>query len=376
MNVYLQRISELFHYVPIDNWLLQISFVLLVTVVLFYLKTVIYRRLMPRFEASKNMWDDLILHAIHKPLGYCIWVQGLFMTAAIAGSHLSIEKSLLLYIIPGRKLIMLLLVIWFFLRLVHCVERYMLERSHKKTTDPTTVHAIGRIVKIIFTVTGGLVILQTFGVGISGILAFGGIGGAALAFASQDLLSNFFGGLILYLDRPFKVGDWIRSPDKVIEGTVEWIGWRVTRIRTFDLRPLYVPNATFTKVAIENASRMRHRRINTRVGVRYDDAKKIKTIVSDIQQMLETHPEIEPHQTIMVNFVAFNHSSLDLDIYAFTKTREWAKYRAVQQDVFLKTMEIIANHGAQCAFPTTTLHVVPPEKGGSTATMSFDENPA
>ena len=103
--------------------------------------------------------------------------------------------------------------------------------------------------------------MQALGYSISGVLAFGGIGGIAVGFAAKDLLANFFGGLMIYLDRPFSVGDWIRSPDKNIEGTVEEIGWRLTRIRTFDKRPLYVPNSTFTQISVENPSRMLNRRI-------------------------------------------------------------------------------------------------------------------
>ena len=115
-------------------------------------------------------------------------------------------------------------------------------------------------------------ILQSLGVSVSGLLAFGGIGGIAVGFAARDLLANFLGGLSIYLDRPFTVGDWIRSPDREIEGTVEEIGWRMTRIRTFDQRPLYVPNSIFASVALENPSRMNNRRIYETLGIRYEDA--------------------------------------------------------------------------------------------------------
>ena len=113
--------------------------------------------------------------------------------------------------------------------------------------------------------------MQLFDYSVSGLLAFGGIGGIAVGFAAKDLLANFFGGLMIYLDRPFSVGDWIRSPDKEIEGTVEDIGWRLTRIRTFDKRPLYIPNSIFASISVENPSRMSNRRIYEKIGIRYDD---------------------------------------------------------------------------------------------------------
>ena len=87
-------------------------------------------------------------------------------------------------------------------------------------------------------------------------MAFGGIGGIAIGFAAKDLLANFFGALMIFLDRPFSIGDWIRSPDREIEGVVEDIGWRSTKIRTFDKRPLFIPNSAFASLTVENASKM------------------------------------------------------------------------------------------------------------------------
>ena len=162
---------------------------------------------------------------------------------------------------------------------------------------------------------------------------------------------------MIYLDRPFAVGEWIRSPDRNIEGTVEKIGWRLTCIRTFDKRPLYVPNATFANVAVENPSRMSHRRIYETVGIRYDDAGKMAIIVEEVKAMLTGHPDIDASQTLMVYFTSFAPSSLDFFIYAFTRTTVWAEYHRVKQDVLLKVVEIIDRHGAEIAFPTSTLHI-------------------
>jgi len=171
------------------------------------------------------------------------------------------------------------------------------------------------------------------------------------------LLANFFGSLIIYLDKPFKVGDWVRSPDRSIEGTVESIGFRVTRIRTFDKRPLYVPNSVFTSISVENPSRMLNRRIYETIGVRYQDARAIRKIMTEIQDMLRQHEEIDKDQTIIVNFNAFGASSLDFFVYAFTKTTAWVHYHEVKQDVLLRIMDIIHANEADCAFPTRTLHL-------------------
>jgi MscS family membrane protein len=201
------------------------------------------------------------------------------------------------------------------------------------------------------------VVLQNFGYSVSGVMAFGGIGGIAVGFAAKDLLANFFGGLMIYLDRPFKVGDWIRSPDKNIEGTVEEIGWRQTRIRTFDKRPLYVPNATFASISVENPSRMTNRRIYETIGVRYDDVGRVKAIVADVHAMLRQHEEIDQEQTLIVNLNSFGASSVDFFIYTFTRTTNWIRFHEIKQDVLLRIIEIIEARGAEVAFPTQTLHL-------------------
>ncbi|WP_300410329.1 mechanosensitive ion channel family protein, partial [uncultured Alcanivorax sp.] len=165
--------------------------------------------------------------------------------------------------------------------------------------------------------------------------------------------------MMVYLDKPFRVGDWVRSPDRSIEGTVENIGWRLTCIRTFDQRPLYIPNAMFTTVVLENPSRMLNRRINEKIGIRYEDWQKMPAIVAEVKQMLIDHEELETDsRTLIVNFDSYGASHLEFFIYTFTKTTQWVRYHEIKQDVLMKIMAIVNEHGAEFAFPTRTLHLV------------------
>ncbi|MGB1558200.1 MAG: mechanosensitive ion channel family protein, partial [Oceanococcaceae bacterium] len=207
-------------------------------------------------------------------------------------------------------------------------------------------------------ITAFLIILQTLGYSISGVLAFGGLGGMAVAFAAKDLLANFFGGAMVYMDKPFKVGEWVRSPDRSIEGTVEHIGWRTTRIRRFDKRPITVPNGVFTSLVIENPSRMTNRRINETVGIRYSDAEKMGAITDAVRDYLRSSSDIDQQQTIIVNFNAFGPSSLDFFFYCLTTTTNWVEFHRVKHAVMLKVLQIIEEHGAEVAFPTRTLEIV------------------
>jgi MscS family membrane protein len=228
----------------------------------------------------------------------------------------------------------------------------------RKPMDQTTSQAIGKLLKAATLITALLVILQTLGFSVSGVLAFGGIGGIAVGFAARDLLANFFGAIMLYFDRPFAVGDWVRSPDREIEGTVEEIGWRLTRIRTFDQRPLYVPNAIFANISVENPSRMFNRRIFETIGLRYQDADKMRTIIDRVHHYLSEHEALETEtRTLIVNFNSYAASSLDFFIYTFTKTTNWVEFHRIKEAVLLRIFEIIREEGADIAFPTRTLHM-------------------
>ena len=317
----------------------------------------IARRLFDRIEIkvkdTETLWDDAVLRSVRRPFSLMIWVIGVSWAAEILASQG--DSALSIVIDPARYVLVVGLIAMFLTRFVRELEQAFIQRG----SDVTTVTAIGKLARISVLITAGLSVLQTLGVSISGILAFGGIGGIAVGFAAKDLLANFFGGLMIYLDRPFKVGDWIRSPDRDIEGTVVDIGWRLTEIRTFDQRPVYVPNSVFATIALENPSRMLNRRIYETIGVRYDDIDKVEMIVSDVKQMLLNHAAIDTSRTLIVNFNAFNASSLDFFVYTFTKTTNWVEYHEIKQEVLLKISSIIAEHEAEIAYPTRTLHIVP-----------------
>jgi MscS family membrane protein len=223
--------------------------------------------------------------------------------------------------------------------------------------DKSTAEAIGKLLRLAIIITAALVILQNLGYSISGVLAMGGVGGIAVGFAAKDLLANFFGGLIIYLDRPFAVGDWIRSPDRKIEGTVEMIGWRMTMIRNFQSQPMYVPNSVFTNIIVENPSRMANRRIYETIGLRYSDLTSMDKVVAEVQAMLKNHDEIDAERTLIVNFNEFSDSSVDFFVYCFTKTTQWVKFHEVKQNVMLRIAEIITANNAEIAFPTSTIHI-------------------
>jgi len=141
-----------------------------------------------------------------------------------------------------------------------------------------------------------------------------------------------------------------------------WFCWRLTRIRTFDARPLYVPNATFASITVENPSRMTNRRIYETIGVRYENVAVLETIIGEVKQMLRDHEAVAQDKTLMVNFNNFGDSSLDFFVYVFTKTTVWTEFHGIKQDVLFRIARIIESNGAEIAFPTRTVML---EQAGS-----------
>lgn len=348
--------------ITLGPWILTIEVfsVVLLTFVTSFIANRIFSHFAKRLSTTRTRWDDAAFYAVQKPAKVFIWLFGLSMAALTANQIAAFDIAGLVQSV--RELGLIGLLTWMLVRFVTAAEHLLTtpdtrRDSDDKPLDKTTASALSKLVKGSLLITATLMVLQKLGYSISGVLAFGGVGGIAIGFAAKDLLANFFGGLMIYLDRPFNVGDWIRSPDKAIEGTVEKIGWRLTTVRTFDKRPLYIPNAVFANIGVENPSRMSHRRINETIGIRYDDLPRMPAILQEVETLLREHPQIDNNQTLMVNFNHFNASSIDFFIYALTPTTNWAQFHVLKEEILLNISAIIAQHGAQIAFPTRTLHV-------------------
>jgi MscS family membrane protein len=336
-----------------EAWIFHVFIVVFLVLLFNFVMRIVLRRAEKKLEATHNLWDDSFIIALQRPLRLAVWVIGLTFAADIVKNVT--DATIFDAVEPIRDVGIIFSLSWFLVRFINNIEQNIIKQH--PAVDRTTADVITRLLRISVIITSVLVALQTLGFSISGVLAFGGIGGVAVGFAAKDLLANFFGGLIIFLERPFSVGDWIRSPDRNIEGTVEKIGWRLTVIRTFDKRPLYVPNSIFNTIALENPSRMSHRRIYETIGIRYDDIKVMEKITAEVKQMLLDHPAIDSSQTMMVNFNAFAPSSCDFFVYTFTHTTVWTEFHEIKQDVLLKISDIITQNAAEIAYPTSTVHL-------------------
>jgi MscS family membrane protein len=326
--------------------------------VLFAIVTFNYvlRRVLIRFgktaRKTDTFWEQALVASARRPLSVLAWVVGISFVGQMAQANT--DAAILAVVHPVRVIGVIVCLGWFLTGFIGNAKEAIIQRRIRRRAevDRTTADAIAQLLRVAAWIATFLIVLQSLGFSIQGVLAFGGIGGIAIGFAAKDLLANFFGSLMIYLDRPFAVGEWIRSPDRQIEGTVENIGWRQTRIRTFDKRPLYVPNSVFSTITVENPSRMSHRRINETIGLRYDDIGKVLTIVDNIHSMMRSHSGIDQNQPVVVNFDKFNDFSLDIVIRALSHVTAGAEFQQIKQDILLKIAAIIALHGAEIAFPT------------------------
>lgn len=354
----MNRLSEfLSQTVGVELWAASLVAIAIVTVLANQLAQVLLRQAARVTAKTSTVWDDALVQSAKRPVLAAMWVIGAGYMARVIQHE--VDTAFITEVLAIRDVLLIACVAGFLLRFAGKVGANVEARraAAGEEIDHTTIDALVKLARLVIVVLALISAAQTLGFQIGGLLALGGVGGIAVGFAAKDLLANFFGGLTIYLDRPFSVGDWIRSPDKAIEGTVEYISWRHTRIRAFNKNPIYVPNAVFTSIVVENPSRMSHRRIKETIGLRYDDFAAVEPIVADIRTMLQGHEGIDTTQTLIVNFNLFGASSLDLMVYTFTKTTVWVEYHHVKQDVLLQIGRIVERHGAEIAFPTQTLYL-------------------
>lgn len=355
----MQSIREFFiQTFGIEAWLAMLLAIVVVALLLSQVSRVVYNQFAKLARRTATHWDESLITAARRPTHMLIVVVAMSWIAKVLIAQWP-DFAVGEEVVQARNVGVVLSVAWFIWKFTQLLTRSTIERGQEggQEFDVTTVFALSKLSRLVILVVALITVAHNLGFNVGALLALGGVGGIAIGLAARDLLANFFGGLTIYLDRPFSVGDWIRSPDKSIEGTVEYISWRHTRIRAFNKNPIYVPNAVFTTIVVENPSRMSHRRLKETVGIRYDDFAQVEAIVTDIRTMLQQHEDIDTSQTLIVNFNAFAASSLDIMIYTFTKTRNWVEYHGIKQDVLLTVGRIIEGHGAQIAFPTQTLHL-------------------
>lgn len=311
-----------------------------------------------RFLAHPGHWKEQLDYIVYSPIRMILWILGATFVLDILGRYFGFTISWN-YLKPGRDAVIALCLGWMVFRWKSTVQQSLLEHGrwgHKKI-EPGIVQIIGRLASICIFVLTALILLQVLGLDIVPLMAFGGIGAAAIGFAGKDVIANFFGGFMLHITRPFTIGDVILLSDKNVEGTVEEIGWYLTSIRDKHKRPIYLPNALFSTAMVVNWSRMSHRRIEETIKVRYTDFAKLPALVESIRSLIRAHPRVDTDIPVLVFFHHFAEFSLEIYIEAFTLATQMEEYLAVKQEILMQVQEHVQLLGAEMPFPTATVEV-------------------
>jgi MscS family membrane protein len=302
-----------------------------------------------------SLWRSKLEPVAFAPLKVAFWIIAIYFLLSSLGKYFgtaAISNSLS----PTRNAALICCLSWLLLRWKVAL-LYAYSAKHHKGSDLGVVPILSRMLTIAILIIASIFVLQSFGIDVLPLVAFGGIGAAAIGFAGKDVIANFFGGMMLYITRPFVVGDEIHLQSHQVEGHIEEIGWYLTSVRDKNKRPVYLPNAIFSNELVINISRMSHRRIEEKIGVRYEDFDKIKVITEQIRKEISAHSTIDKKLPVLVHFNAFEDHTLDIYVEAYSKATKTEDFLPVKEEILKAIYDTLIRLGAQMPYPTTRVEL-------------------
>lgn len=311
-------------------------------------------------KPEKQAWRNAILVSTSAPLNGFIWVT--VLTLAVRGFYpVGTNQTIDGTMPPLYQVLCTILATWFLLRMVNNTRKNMQAQAVNRggDIDQTAAEAISKLAWVVVIAAATLVIMQTLGLSIAGLLAFGGAAGIAVGFAAQNLVSNLFGGLTVFASRIFKIGEYIIIPGTELMGEVRHIGWRSTLVMGFDRKPFYVPNALFNSSTVINHSRMERRCVEQTIHMRYQDIDKVEAVIRRGNELITEHSGID-QEFFVFRFDNYGGHSLELFLYVFPLATGFVDYMAIKEEVTLSIARIIREEGG-VVMPVTNIHL--PEAG-------------
>lgn len=305
------------------------------------------------FGRTETELDDRLLESVRNPLG---WVVNL-VAVYFALMFLEPPAALMTVATLILQTIGTVLVAWVVYKSLNVAMHAMLKYTEQTASemDDQLVPLVMRVARVVLFVIVGIAIIQQWGYDVTSLIAGLGIGGLAFALAAKPTLSNWFGSLMIFTDRPFKMGDWVRTD--VGEGIIEEVGLRSTKIRTFSDTLITVPNADIATRAVENCSAMKKRRLRTHIGLVYGTtSEQMNEIIDKIKQRILDDERIED-ETLTVFFEGFGASSLDVLVQCWMMTTAYDEFMEIKQALFLDIMAIVEDAGSGFAFPSQSVYL-------------------
>lgn len=303
---------------------------------------------------SQTEWDDKIIEAISSPIGYIVSTGFWYFSLGI----LKLEGTILSILTFSIQILLSAFIIWLLYALANVFSEYLTEidsENGNKGMDKQIANLITRTIKSVIVLFGVLITIQNMGINVMSLLAGLGIGGLAFALAAKDTAANLFGSIMILIDRPFKLGDWIKIGSN--EGTVEEIGLRSTRIRTFYDSVISIPNMDMAVSPIDNMGQRKFRRVVANLGITYGTpVAKIEAFIAGIKKIIQDEPNTRKENYHVV-FNKFGDFNLEILVYVFLKVPDWSVELVSKQDLYLKIIRLAEDLEVEFAFPTQTLHV-------------------
>lgn len=336
----------------LTHWIIFGALFVLAWVLRKFVTTALFSVLKHFASKTETTLDDKLFPALEEPVKTMVFALGSFAAFKV----LKLSETVDITVLYVFKIFIPAILFWGIIRALEAVIDHFGEVARSKDMGfAAFVPLMKKTIIILFVILAGLTIIKNFGYDVQAILTGLGIGGLAFALAAQDTIANFFGSMVVALDRPFKVGEVVRIGAN--EGTVEDIGLRSTKLRTPHRTLISIPNKAVAGEAIVNLTRMPQRRVEQTLGLTYDTTpEKMEAILADIRQILKSEPGI--HQdVVVVNFTNYGPSSLDIYMLFFTSDPNWAKHLELRERINLKIMRAVAARGLSFAFPTQTVQL-------------------
>ena len=309
-------------------------------------------------KRTETTVDDQILAAMKEPLRFTFFIAGLFFASRIAPLPEAVDE----YTTRIIRSMIAFTIFWAIYRMAVPLSGLLdvaFSRVRGQELGETLKKFAVRIFRVVIIIIGIAAILEEWDFDIAAVLGGLGLVGMAVAFGAQNLIANLFGGLVIFLDKIFVEGHWIKSAE--VEGTVEKIGFRTTKIRRFDKGLVTVPNSQLSDAAVINFTMMTNRRIYWMIGVEYrTTSDQLAEIVNGINDYVRNGEDFEtdPNRvSTLIHVDSFNNSSIDIMLYCFTKTTSWAEWMRVKEDLLYHIKQLVEGAGTGFAFPSSSLYV-------------------
>jgi MscS family membrane protein len=335
----------------------DIVIALFVFFIFLLLRSVVSRFIVKKIEAyvskSTNNFDNSLTISLEGPIKFFPVVFGFFL----ASTFLNLEGKSSIFVDHLNRSLVTILIFWFIHQLIYPAS--LLIKSIEEILSKDLLNWILRALKVLIVILGFAATLEIWGIKIGPIIAGLGLFGVAVALGAQDLFKNLISGILVLVEKRFKVGDWI-SVEGIIEGTVENIGFRSTVIRKFDKSLATIPNFQFAEKAVVNQSEISNRRIDWMIGLEYkttsDQLEKVRNEIIDHIKSNEDFI-VSDNTPYAVNLNQFSASSIDILVRCYTKTNDYYEWLKVKDKFVIKVKQIVENAGASFAFPSQSIYV-------------------